>query len=70
MKKLLKSEPGKDEYEWAYNKVLKLRVMQATYNELVVMQEKRGVCMAQLLRELIYESMEKYVTDTKEKTTT
>jgi hypothetical protein len=68
MDKLLKSEPGTD--EWSYNKALKLRVMQATYNELVVMQEKRGVCMAQLLRELIYESMEKYVTDTKEKPTT
>ena len=68
MEKLLKSEPGPD--EWAYNKVLKLRVMERTYDELVAIQEKRGVCMAQLLRELIYESMEKYVTDTEEKTTT
>ena len=67
MGKLLKSEPGPN--EWSYNRVLKLRVMQATYDELVAIQEKRGVCMAQLLRELIYESMEKYVTDTKEKTT-
>jgi hypothetical protein len=27
------------------------------------MQEKRGICMAQLLRELIYESMEKEITE-------
>ena len=50
--------------EWGYKKVLKLRVMQATYDELVAMQEKRGVCMAQLLREMIYEGMEKEITDT------
>jgi hypothetical protein len=68
MEKLLKSEPGPD--EWAYNKVLKLRVMERTYTQLVAMQKKRGVCMAELLRQLIYESMEKCVTDTKEKTTT
>jgi len=45
--------------EWGYTKVLKLRVMQATYDDLVVMQEKRGTSMAQLLREMIYESMNK-----------
>ena len=61
MEKLLRAEPGPD--EWAYNKVLKLRVLQATYNELVVMQKKRGVCMAELLRQLIYEGMEKEITD-------
>jgi hypothetical protein len=49
--------------EWGYDKVLKLRVMERTYNELVLMQEKRGICMAQLLRELIYESMEKEITE-------
>ena len=48
-------EPG----EWGYSKVLKLRVMERTYNELVAIQEKRGTSMAQLLRELIYESMNK-----------
>ena len=52
-------EPG----DWRYSKVLKLRVMQATYDELVSIQEKRGVCMAQLLRELIYESMNKEITE-------
>ena len=52
MGKLLKSEHGPD--EWSYNRVLKLRVMQRTYDELVAMQQSRGVCMAQLLRELIY----------------
>ena len=45
--------------EWGYKKVLKVRVMQATYDELVAMQEKRGIYMAQLLREMIYESMNK-----------
>ncbi len=49
--------------EWGYTKVLKLRVMERTYNELVAIQAKRGVCMAQLLRELIYESMNKEITD-------
>jgi hypothetical protein len=67
MEKLLKSEPGPN--EWSYSKVLKLRVMQATYDDLVAMQESRGVCMAELLRQLIYESMEKEITDTEEKTT-
>ena len=45
--------------EWGYKKILKVRVMQATYDELVAMQAKRGTSMAQLLRELIYESMNK-----------
>ena len=67
MEKLLKSEPGPN--EWSYNRVLKLRVMQRTYDELVLMQEKRVVCMAELLRRLIYESMEKEFTDTEEKPT-
>ena len=49
--------------EWRYSKVLKLRVMERTYNELVAMQESRGVSMAQLLRELIYESMNKEITE-------
>jgi hypothetical protein len=52
-------EPG----DWGYSKVLKLRVMQATFDDLVVMQESRGVSMAQLLRELIYESMKKEITN-------
>lgn len=67
MEKLLKSESGTD--EWGYNKVLKLRIMQATYNQLAAIQEKRGICMAELLRRLIYESMEKEFTDTEEKPT-
>jgi predicted HicB family RNase H-like nuclease len=49
--------------EWGYTKVLKLRVMQATHDELVAMQESRGVSMSQLLRELIYESMNKEITE-------
>jgi hypothetical protein len=49
--------------EWGYTKVLKVRVMQATHDELVGMQKSRGVCMAQLLRELIYESMNKEITE-------
>jgi predicted HicB family RNase H-like nuclease len=57
MKKLIEPE------DWRYSKVLKLRVMQATYDELVAMQEKRKTSMAQLLRELIYESMNKEFTD-------
>ena len=68
MGKLLKSEPGPN--EWSYSKVLKLRVMQATYDDLVAMQESRGVCMAELLRQLIYESMGREFTDTEEKTNT
>lgn len=44
--------------EWAYNKVLKLRVMQQTYDKLVAMQEQRGLCMAQILRELVYKGLE------------
>ena len=55
--------------EWGYKKVLKVRVMQATFDDLVAMQKKKGICMAQLLRELIYESMEKENTDTEEITT-
>ena len=62
MEKLLKSEPGQPD-EWSYSKALKVRVMERTYKDLVLMQEKRGVCMAQLLRELIYEGMEKEITD-------
>ena len=57
MKRLIEPE------DWRYSKVLKLRVMQATYDDLVVMQEKRGTSMAQLLRELIYESMNKKLTE-------
>jgi predicted HicB family RNase H-like nuclease len=57
MKKLIEPE------DWRYSKVLKLRVMQATHDELVAIQEKRGVCMAQLLREMIYESMNKKLTE-------
>jgi predicted HicB family RNase H-like nuclease len=49
--------------EWGYTNVLKLRVMQATHDELVAMQESRGVSMSQLLRELIYESMNKEITE-------
>ena len=49
--------------EWGYTKVLKLRVMQATYDELVSIQEKRGTSMAQLLRELISEGMNKEITE-------
>ena len=67
MEKLLKSESGTD--DWRYSKVLKLRVMERTYNELLAIQQKREVCMAELLRQLIYESMEKEITDTEEKTT-
>jgi hypothetical protein len=66
MEKLLKSEPGPD--EWSFNKALKVRVMQRTYDELVLMQKSRGICMAELLRRLIYEAMNKEFTDTVEKT--
>jgi predicted HicB family RNase H-like nuclease len=61
MTKTLRSEIGIN--EWGYSKVLKLRVMERTYNELVAMQEKRKTSMAQLLRELIYESMNKEITE-------
>jgi predicted HicB family RNase H-like nuclease len=57
MKKLIEPE------EWGYTKVLKLRVMERTYDDLVAMQEKRKTSMAQLLRELIYESMNKEFTE-------
>ncbi len=68
MKKLRRGGHGSG--DWAYNKVLKLRVMQATYDELVAMQEERGLCMAQLLRELLSEVMNRSLcTDTEEKTT-
>ena len=49
--------------EWSYSKVLKLRVMQSTFDKLVELQESKGLCMAQMLRELIYESLEKELTE-------
>jgi len=49
--------------EWAYSKVLKLRVMQSTFDKLVELQQSRGLCMAQLLRELVYRSLEKEFTE-------
>ena len=47
MEKLLKSEPGPD--EWAYNKVLKLRVMERTYTQLVAMQKRFMISQKPLL---------------------
>ena len=44
--------------EWSYNKVLKLRVMQSTFDKLVELQESKGLCMAQLLSELVYQGLE------------
>ena len=44
--------------EWAYSKVLKLRVMESTFDKLVELQQSRGLCMAQLLRELVYKGLE------------
>ena len=39
--------------EMSYKHVVKMRVNANTYNKLVELQESRGLCMAQLLRELV-----------------
>jgi hypothetical protein len=49
--------------EWAYNKVLKLRVMQQTYDKLLELQDSKGVCMAYLLREFLYDGLNKEFTE-------
>ena len=41
--------------------VLKIRVINETYNKLLKLQEEKGICMAFLLRHLLYEGLSKYV---------
>lgn len=39
--------------ELSYKHVVKMRLNADTYNNLVELQESKGLCMAQLLRELV-----------------
>ena len=45
--------------EYSYNHVVKLRIMDETYNKLLELQESKGVCMAYLLRQFVYEGLDK-----------
>lgn len=45
--------------DWSYSKLLKVRVMPMTYNELLKLQEQKGLSMAQLIRKMIHFSMDK-----------
>lgn len=45
--------------ELAYSKLLKVRVMPMTYNELLDLQKETSLSMSQLLRKLIGHTMDK-----------
>lgn len=44
--------------ELSYKHVVKMRVNANTYNKLVKLQDSKGLCMAQLLRELVNKGLE------------
>jgi hypothetical protein len=41
--------------------VLKIRVINETYNKLIKIQEEKGICMAFLLRHLLYKSLAEFI---------
>lgn len=43
--------------DWAYSKLIKFRIMQQTYEELLELQDTKKVSMSHLIRLLISESM-------------
>jgi len=43
--------------QYAYSRLIKFRIMPMTYNELLVLQEQKGLSMSHLIRILISESM-------------
>ena len=49
--------------ELSYKHVVKMRVNANTYNKLVELQDSKGLCMAQLLRELVNKGLEMENTD-------
>lgn len=57
MKKLRRGGYGSGEF--SYKHVVKLRIMDETYNKLLKLQESNGVCMAYLLRKFLYEGLDK-----------
>ena len=44
--------------ELSYKYVVKMRVTADTYNKLVELQELKGLCMAQLLREFVNKGLQ------------
>jgi len=57
MKKLRRGGYGRGNE--SYKHVVKLRIMDETYNKLLELQESKGVCMAYLLRQFLYEGLNK-----------
>jgi hypothetical protein len=47
-------------------RVLKFRVIESTYNKLLKLQEEKGICMAFLLRHLLYKSLAEFTDLTEE----
>lgn len=46
--------------------VLKFRLIEDTYNKLLKIQEEKGICMAFLLRHLLYKSLAEFTDLTEE----
>ncbi len=46
--------------------VLKLRIIEITYNKLIKIQEEKCICMAFLLRHLLYKSLAEFTDLTEE----
>lgn len=61
MKKLRRGGYGSGEE--SYKHVVKLRIMTDTYNQLLRLQESKGVCMAYLLRQFVYDGLNKEFTE-------
>lgn len=43
--------------DWAYSRLIKFRIMPMTYNELLELQEQKGLSMSHLIRILVNEAM-------------
>lgn len=65
----LRRRGGYGSGEFSYKHVVKLRIMDETYNKLLKLQESKGVCMAYLLRQFVYEGLDKEVIETEQKST-
>ena len=63
MKKLTRSGiiPGKPRCH-----VLKVRIIETTYNKLIKIQKENNICMAFLLRHLLYKSLAEFTDLTEE----
>ncbi len=55
--KQIRRRGGYGSGEYAYSRLIKFRIMPMTYNELLELQEEKGLSMSHLIRILISESM-------------